>query len=86
MSTLVQDITPVAVSKPAVQAQIQYVIVNFTEGEDYAQARLNFVDEDGRINVAYDVSFTAEELADWGNDDLVLLTKALAKFEAKAIA
>lgn len=86
MSTLTTHIGPVATSKPAVQAQIQYVIVNFTDGEDYAQARLNFVDEDGRINVAYDVNFTADELADWGNDDQILLAKALAKFEAKAIA
>jgi len=84
MSTLETPITPVATSKLAVKAQIQYVIVNFTDGENYALARLNFVDEDGRINVAYDVSFTAEELADWGNDDQIVLAKALAKFEAKA--
>lgn len=86
MSTLETPITPVATSKLAVKAQIQYVIVNFTDGEDYAHARLNLVDEDGRINVAYDISFTADELTDWGNDDQILVSKALAKFEAKAIA
>lgn len=84
MSTLETPITPVATNKPAVKAQIQYVIVNFTDDEDYANARLNFVDEDGRINVAYDVNFTADELADWGNDDQIVLAKALAKFQAKA--
>ena len=84
MNTLSQAITPTLTSKPAVLAQIQYVIIHFLEGEQYAEARVNFVDEDGRINIAHDVNFTADELADWGNDDQVLLAKALAKFEAKA--
>ena len=79
MSTLATAITPTPTAKPAVKAICQYVIISFAEGIDYATARINFADEDGRINVAHDVQFTAEELANWGHDDSVVLSLALAK-------
>jgi hypothetical protein len=79
MSTLTTNIKPTATTKPAVKAICQYVILSFAEGLDYATARINFADEDGRINVAHDVQFTAEELANWGQDDRIVLSLALAK-------
>jgi hypothetical protein len=79
MSTLTTNIKPTATAKPAVKAICQYVILSFAEGLDYATARINFADEDGRINVAHDVQFTAEELANWGQDDRIVLSLALAK-------
>ncbi len=79
MSTLLTNITPTITAKPATSAQCQYVIVNFADGDNYAIARINFIDEDGRINLAHDVQFTADELENWGNDDSIVLSLALAK-------
>jgi hypothetical protein len=57
----------------------QYVIVNFTKDDNYATARINFLDEDGRIVKAYDVSFSEAELAEWGTDDSFVIHAAKAK-------
>lgn len=79
MSELFIPITPVNTVKPAVKVACQYLVVTFGEGDTYATARINFIDEDGNINLAYDVKFTADELAEWSADDQFVLNLALAK-------
>lgn len=83
MSELSIPITPVNTVKPAVKVQCQYVVISFAEGEDYATARINFLDEDDNVNLAYDVKFTAEELAGWSADDTFVINAALDKLGLK---
>lgn len=71
--------TPVNTAKPATRAVMQYVIVNFLPNGNYATARVNLLDADGKINVSHDVAFTEAELASWGANDNVVLNLALAK-------
>jgi hypothetical protein len=72
-------IQPIETSKPAVEAVCQFVIVQFGEGEQYANARIMLNDEDGKTVSSHQVNFTEEELAGWGTDDLFVLNLALDK-------
>ena len=83
MSELFIPITPVNTVKPAVKVACQYLVVTFGEGDTYATARINFIDEDGNINLAYDINFSAEELQEWGTDDTYIINAALDKLGLK---
>lgn len=72
-------IQPVETSKPAVEALCQYVLVQFGEGEQYANCRVILNDEDGTTVATHEVKFTEEELAGWGTDDTFVLDLALTK-------
>lgn len=72
-------ITPVETSKPAVEALCQYVLVQFGEGEQYANCRVILNDEDGSTVASHQVNFTEEELSGWGTDDTFVLDLALTK-------
>jgi len=79
MAMLTTPIAPLSHGKPSVEVSCQYVIVQFGEGDQYATARINFLDEDKTVNAAYDVAFTAEELESWGTDDTFVIDSALVK-------
>lgn len=72
-------IQPVTTSKPATIAVCQFVIVQFGEGDQYANCRILLNDEDGTIVASHQVNFTAEELAGWGADDAFVINLALTK-------
>lgn len=72
-------IQPVATSKPAVEALCQYVLVQFGEGDQYANCRILLNDEDGSTVVSHQVYFTEEELSGWGTDDTFVINLALDK-------
>lgn len=80
MSKLNKNLTTaVNTAKPATRAVVQYVIVNFLDGNQYATARVNLLDVDGKVNASHDVAFTEAELASWGANDTVVLNAALTK-------
>jgi hypothetical protein len=76
---LITPIVPVETTAPAVKAQQVYVNVRFGEGDQYANGMVNFFDADGNIVQSSSVSYTEEELADWGTDDTYVLNLALTK-------
>ena len=81
MTTEIQlhkPIEPMQTQKPAVNAAVQYMIVNFGESE-WATIRLLLLDEDGLAVTAHDVAMTAEESRDWEGDDVYVLKLALQK-------
>lgn len=73
-----QPIEPTQTAKPAVNAAVQYVIVNFRP-EEWATIRLLLLDEDGNANAAHDVVMTEQESALWEGDDTYVITLALQK-------
>lgn len=79
MSNLNKPITSLNTAKPAVRAVVKYVTVQFLAGNQYATARVELLDVDGKVNAAHDVAFTEVELSTWGASDTVVLNLALAK-------
>lgn len=79
MSNLNKPITSLNTAKPAVKAVVKYLTVQFLAGNQYATARVELLDVDGKVNAAHDVAFTEAELASWGADDTFVLTLALQK-------
>ena len=69
---LIQPITPVELAKPAVSISIESVVFRFS-GESYAFASTALLDEDGKLVESATVSLTSDDLANWGDDDQVLL-------------
>lgn len=78
-----QPIAPTQTQKPAVNAAVQYVIVNFNPNE-WATIRLLLIDEDGNANAAHDVVMTEEESQAWQGDDQYVITLALNKLKLGA--
>jgi hypothetical protein len=76
---LITPIVPAETTAPAVEAQQVYVNVSFGEGEQYANGLVNLFDENGNIVQSAVVTYTEEELADWGTDDEYVLTLSLQK-------
>jgi hypothetical protein len=72
-------IQPLGVSKPAVEAGCKLVAFTFTEGQAYARAHIELLDEDGIIVAQHQVGFTKDELDGWGEDDDFVLNLALTK-------
>jgi hypothetical protein len=72
------EIAPVQMQKPVVKAAVQYVIVNFNP-EEWATARILFLDEDNLALRAEDVAITVEESQAWEGDDGYILALALQK-------
>jgi hypothetical protein len=79
MSKLNKNITPRTIGKPATRAVCQYVNVQFLNNAEYATARINLLDVDGRVVASHDVAFTEAELSAWGTDDTFVLNLALSK-------
>jgi hypothetical protein len=73
-----KPIETTVVVKPAINAAVQYMIVNFTDNE-WGVARVLLLDEDNNAIAAHDVPITVEESENWTGDDLYILTLALEK-------
>lgn len=73
-----KPIAPTTVQKPAVNAAVQYVIVNFRPDE-WATIRMLLLDEDNNAIAAHDVIMTEEESAAWMGDDAYVLALATTK-------
>lgn len=78
MTEISINIQPPLVSKPVVTAAVQYVNVKFVPSE-WATIRVIFLDEDGKIVIAHDVTMTLEESQLWLGDDTYVLNLALQK-------
>ena len=76
-------IEPTPISLPAVNASVEHIVINFKGGQ-YATARICLTDVNGLVVGAFDVPFTSEELAEWGEDDVFVLNAAMAKLEIAA--
>ncbi len=72
-------IEPVATSKPAVTAVCNYVHIQFGSGDEYANACIILLDQEGSQVSIEQVKFTENELADWGTDDTFIINLALTK-------
>lgn len=79
MATLTQPIDPIPTSKPATVAICQYVVVQFGQGDQYANCRILLNDEDGSTVASHEVKFTEQELAGWSTDDTYVINLALTK-------
>lgn len=73
-----KPIETTVVVKPAINAAVQYMIVNFTENE-WGVARVLLLDEDNNAVAAHDVVMTEEESHAWEGSDIYVLTLALEK-------
>lgn len=73
-----KPIEQIAVQKPAVNAAVQYMMVNFGV-EEWATIRVLLLDEDGLAVAAHDVVMTEEESHAWEGSDIYVLTLALEK-------
>jgi hypothetical protein len=71
-------INPAQIHKPVVKAAVQYVMVTFTP-EEWATARVLFLDEDSNVIISRDVIITLEESQQWLWDDNYILNLALQK-------
>lgn len=81
MTTEIQlhkPIDPTQTQKPAVNAAVQYMIVNFN-AEEWATIRVLLLDEDGLAVAAHDVPMTRAESEPWEGDDMYVLKLALQK-------
>jgi hypothetical protein len=72
------EIQPVQMQKPVVKAAVQYLYVNF-KNDEWATARILFLDHDNVALRSEDVVITAEESQLWEGDDGYILTLALQK-------
>lgn len=75
---LATDITPINVTLPAVNVAVDHITIMF-KGNQYATARISLTDQNGTVVSVWDVEFTAEELAGWGEDDAFVLNAAIVK-------
>lgn len=73
-----QPIETTVVVKPAINAAVQYMIVNFGT-EEWGTARILLLDEDGNAIAAEDVNVTLAESEAWEGDDTYILNLALQK-------
>lgn len=73
-----KPIETTVVVKPAVNAAVQYMIVNFSEAE-WGVARVLLLDDENNAIAAHDVQITLEESEAWEGDDMYILKIALEK-------
>ena len=81
MTTEIQlhkPIEPIQTQKPAVNAAVQYMMVNFGVDE-WATIRVLMLDEDGLAVAAHDVPMSQAESEAWEGDDMYVLKLALDK-------
>jgi hypothetical protein len=73
-----KPIETTVVVKPAVNAAVQYMIVNFSEDE-WGVARVLLLDDENNAIAAHDMPITLEESEAWEGDDMYILKIALEK-------
>lgn len=76
---LTANIEPTVIYQPAVTLRIDNTMLTFGSGEGYARCTATLFDVDGFPLKLESVGLTEEELANWGDDDSVLISIVLAK-------